>query len=109
MSSEKIRLATWGGRSVFEYTGSVTSGTRLHFGEDFKWEVMVPGDIYSRLLREFAGRVVPAGTSKTDPPEGSLGAWLMENLTRQALSSYVAAILVHENYAKKDQQMIAFR
>jgi hypothetical protein len=109
MSTERTRLLTWGERSIFEYSGSVFTGTKLHFGTDFRWEVMVTRDIYSQMLREFAGREVPAGTSKSDPPDGSLGDWLMKNLTRQALASYVAAILVHEKYAQKARHMINFR
>lgn len=108
MSAARTRLLTWGQRSAFEYTGSVSCGTRLYFGEEFRWEAEVSGDLYSRLLQEFAGREVPAGTSKTDPPDGSLGDWLMKNLTRQALASYVSAILVYEKYALKDRHMITF-
>lgn len=109
MTAPRTRLQTWAGRSLFEYSGSVLEGTRIHFGENFRWHVMVPKEIYSKLLCEFAGKQIPAGTSKTEPPEGSLGFLLKENVTRQAIASYIAAILVHEQIADKDRQMIVFR
>lgn len=92
-------LATWGRRSRFRYEGSVDTGTDITYGQG--WKVRVETDQYAALRRHFANRVVPAGTSKTDPPPGSLGAWLQENVTRTAIASYVAPILVEEGYAER--------
>jgi hypothetical protein len=91
--------STWGGRSSFEYTGTVETGTVITYGQGFK--VRVSAEQYSLLRTHFRSCVVPAGTSRTGPPRDSLGAWLQANVTRTAISSYVAAILVREGYAER--------
>lgn len=60
------------------------------------------------LLTHFKGMRVPCGTSRDKPQIGSLGEWLQGNVTKTAIASYVAAILVHEGYAKKDGAWIEF-
>ena len=90
---------TWGGRSSFEYSGSVETGTEIIFGQG--WKARVSAQDYLALRHHFMGRIVPAGTSRTDPPPGSLGAWLQANVTRSAIAVYVAQILVQEGYAKR--------
>ena len=72
------------------------------------WEVRVPADAWASLLRHFDGRKVPCGTSRTEPPRGSLGEWLMQNLSRTAMASYVGAILVAEGFAAKEGPYITF-
>ena len=92
-------LITWGGRSSFEYDGSVASGTRIRFGEN--GQQFVTREQYIALLAHFKGRTVDIGTSRDNPPEGSVGAWLQEHVTRIAIASYVGAILVAEGYAER--------
>ena len=41
------------------------------------------------------------GTSRTEPPEDSIGAWLLMNVTPVAIASYVGPILVLEGYARR--------
>ena len=93
--------------SEFTYTGSVESGTLVVYGGGFK--VSVSASQYRQLLKHFDGRRVPCGTSRTDPPRGSLGEWLMSNITKTAIASYVGAILTHEGYAEKRGSYIKFR
>lgn len=92
-------LLTWGRRSRFTYEGSVKTGTDIIYGQG--WNVRVDAHHYTALRRHFVNRVVPTGTSRTDPPPGSLGAWLQANVTRTAVASYVAPILVEEGYAER--------
>jgi len=92
-------MDTWGGRSSFHYNGSVKAGTKIIYGKG--WEARVTSREYKRLLDHFKARRVRCGTSLTDPPRGSLGEWIMENVTRTNITCYVSAILVHENYAIK--------
>ena len=60
---------TWAGRSRFDYTGSVETGTDIVYGKG--WKVRVDAEQFKALRRHFLNRVVPVGTSRTDPPEGS--------------------------------------
>lgn len=54
-----------------------------------------------QLLNHFKGRVVPIGTSRTMPPKHSVGEWLIKNKSKQAIASYIGAILVSEGYVEK--------
>ena len=92
-------LETWGGRSKFNYSGSVETGTDIVYGQG--WKVSVSAEEYVNLRHHFMGRIVQVGTSRTDPPPESLGAWLQANVTQLAIASYVAPILVIEGYAKR--------
>lgn len=89
---------TWAGRSNFEYSGSVETGTEISYGKNSK--VRVSAEQYERLRKQFLNNIVPVGTSRTDAPMESLGSWLQDNVTRTAIASYVAPILVLEGYAK---------
>jgi len=89
---------TWGGRSNFNYSGSVETGTEIIYGKG--WKVYVSAERYIALRRHFIDRIVPVGTSRTEPPKGSLGERLQANVTRSAIACYVASILVIEGYAK---------
>lgn len=73
-------------------------GTTITFGRG--WQASVSAEQYRALLTRFAGDTVSAGTSRTDPPAGSLGEWLQENVTKVAIASYVAPILIAEGYAE---------
>jgi hypothetical protein len=53
------------------------------------------------LLNHFIGQTVSVGTSRTNPPSGSLGSWLNQVVTQTAIASYVAPILIHEGYAER--------
>lgn len=88
---------TWGGGSTFDYVGSVATGTDITYGQGHT--VHVTAAQYAALRHHFLNRVVPVGTSRTDPPNDSLGAWLQANVTPTAIVSYVAPILILEGYA----------
>ena len=90
---------TWGGRSSFDYSGSVETGTEIVYGRG--WKVWVSAQEYTALRHHFMRRIVPAGTSRTNPPDDSLGAWLQANVTRTAIAPYVASILILEGYAER--------
>jgi hypothetical protein len=94
-----LKLATWAGRSSFEYSGSVKAGTTIKYGKGSTIEVSAAD--YSRLLTVFSGSMVEIGTSRTSPPAGSLGRWLQNNVTKTAIASYVGPILINEGYADK--------
>jgi hypothetical protein len=62
-------LTTWGGRSTFRYSGSVASGTAIHYGKGHK--ISLSGKEYAALRKHFKGLTVPAGTSRTIPSKSS--------------------------------------
>ena len=99
-------LPTWGGRSQFRYEGSVVTGTDIYYGKGRNgkgWKIRIGANQYSALRRHFRNRGnIPIGTSRTNPPSGSLGVWLQVNVTRTAIASYVGPILVHEGYAERE-------
>jgi len=90
---------TWGGRSTFDYVGSVETGTRITFGQ--RRIVEVSAQQYAALRRNFLNRTVPVGTSRTNAPDESLGSWLQTHVTPTAIASYVAPILILEEYAER--------
>ena len=94
-----MKLSTWAGKSSFNYTGSVATGTEITFGEERK--VTVTKKQYADLRKHFLKRIVAVGTSKTDIPKDSIGEWLKDNVKGAAITSYVAAILVSEEYAER--------
>ncbi|MDP2859343.1 MAG: hypothetical protein Q8P50_15405 [Bacillota bacterium] len=95
-------LDTWAGRSSFSYTGSVRTGTKLTYGAG--WTTNVTADQYAALLTYFRGRTVNIGTSRTDPPKDSVGEWLIENVTKTGIASYIGPILIAEGYAAKGER-----
>lgn len=99
--AEPIPLATWAGRSQFTYTGSVAEGATVEHGGERRRKVDVSADQFRALLKHFRGRTVPIGTSRVDPPEGSLGEWLRQHVTKTALASYVGPVLIAEGYAER--------
>ena len=76
-------------------------GTEIFYGKGFKYRVKVTSDHYSALIEQFSGNTVDIGTSRDNPPAGSLGMWLQNNVIRTAIASYVGPILIREGYAEK--------
>jgi hypothetical protein len=95
------RLNTWAGRSTFIYDGSVKVGTIIKYGQGYKYKINITETQYKALINHFKGQTVQAETSRTNPPRGSVGKWLQENVTKTAISSYVCPILIAEGYAKR--------
>jgi hypothetical protein len=54
---------------------------------------------FMNLLDTFRGQTVTIGASRTNPPKGSLGEWLMNHITKTAIASYIVPILLMEGYA----------
>jgi len=75
------------------------------------WVVTVSASQYAKLLGHFKGQEVPVGTSRDKTQSGSLGEWLQVNVTRTAIASYLAPILVNEGYAHRvtEQTKIKFK
>lgn len=63
--------------------------------------MFVSAEQYDALRKHFMNLIVSVGTSRTAPPVDSLGAWLQSTVTKSAIASYVAPILVLEGYAKR--------
>ena len=96
------KLPTWSGTSSFSYTGSVKHGTKIRHGNNGAFSVTMTALQYTTLLNYFRRRTVEIGTSRTQPPRGSLGEWLQANVTRTAIASYVGPILIAEGFAARD-------
>jgi hypothetical protein len=94
-------LLTWAGRSEFRYSGSVTDGITIRFGNGFRFRAQVSAEDFAALLKRFSGLTVKIGTSRDAAPAGSLGAWLREHVTRVAIASYVGPVLIAEGYAER--------
>ena len=97
-----MSIETWAGRSQFDYTGCIAVGTEISFGESST--VTVTAQQYAALRGAFLGQVVHVGTSFDNPQSGSVGEWLQNNVTRTAIASYVAPILIREGYAVRESE-----
>lgn len=103
------RLKTWGERTFFEYDDSNDSKTVIYYGADLKWKVELPKKDYEKLIKEFAGKTVPIGTSLDKPPTGSVGEWIIKNLRTSQIAYILGAILVEDGYATKKGSEIIFK
>jgi tetratricopeptide (TPR) repeat protein len=92
-------LNTLSKNKPFRYIGSIKEGTTIFFGTDR--EHTINKKQYEELIKEFTGKKVLIGTSFNNPPVNSLGSWLLGNVSRRALASYVAPILIAEGYAQQ--------
>ena len=102
-------LPTWARRKEFRYRGSVKEGVTIKYGIGFNLTQHITARQFRNLLDYFRGRTVNIGTSRTNPPPGSVGEWLQINVTKIAMASYVGPILINENYATKvEGPMIKF-
>lgn len=99
---ENKLLFTLQKKKPFKYKGSVDTGITLYFGYQFDREKSIKKEQLVQLIREFSGQKVLIGTSRNDAPEESLGHWLQTNVSRTALASYVAPILIKEGYAYQE-------
>jgi DNA-3-methyladenine glycosylase I len=95
----KVTLSTWAGRKTFQYDGSVKEGTLVYCGREFRNRYDVPADQYAAMLATFSGQELCIGTSRTPPPDGSLGKWLTDRYGQYGMTSYIGPILIREGYA----------
>jgi hypothetical protein len=100
-------LPTWAGCSKFGYIGSVEQGVIIYYGKGR--QIKIRPSQFAEMLGCFAGKTVKVGTSSTDRPIDSLESWLKENVTKSAIVSYVAPILIAEGLAEKDNDPTMLR
>ena len=91
-------LQTWAGNAEFRYSGSVTDGTEIALYGACR--VLISASNYESILEHFRGCTVDLGTS-FKPPGGSIGVWIVSNVTRTKIASHVGAILIAEGYAER--------
>ena len=100
------KLATWAEGSSFTYSGSIQEGAQIFFGKSSN--LKISKEQFSRMLQHFKGRTVNVGTLRTNPSLESLGYWLEKHVCKQAIASYVGAILVDEGFARRRDSLIEF-
>ncbi|MEH7356841.1 hypothetical protein V7150_25370 [Neobacillus drentensis] len=83
-------------KKPFKY---ISNGNKEIFFGKSSSPVKLSKEQYTKLLDTFKGRTVTIGTSRTDPPKDSLGEWLMNNITKTAIASYIVPILLMEGHA----------
>jgi len=102
-------METWAGRSKFQYKGAIPYDIRIYFGKGQRQTITAQQ--WSALCAHFSGKIVKVGTSRDNPPKGSLGEWLQQHVTKTAIASYVAPILVQSGLAERvpsDKTLIRF-
>lgn len=85
-------------KKPFKYKYISNGDREIFFGKS-STPVKLSNEQYMKLLDTFKGRTVTIGTSRTNPPNDSLGEWLMNNITKTAIASYIAPILLLEGHA----------
>ncbi len=97
---KEVKLRTWRPENniIFSYIGSITQGTTITYGAGRQFTISKHQ--YKALLDHFQGQTVNIGTSRDNPPPGSVGEWLQLNVTKTAIASYVGPILIDEGYAE---------
>jgi hypothetical protein len=111
-SKQTNNIDDWRRSSEFEYEGSVKEGTTIYYGDLTKKPInkpiLVSKEEYEKLFLAFKNMKEPIilGTSQSIPPEGSVGYWLVRNVSDAngtQIASYVGSILIHEKYAIKGE------
>ena len=95
-------LPTWDGKwggTQFRY--EINGNVDIEYGTGYANSLSIPANDWNVLLGQFKGQKVKLGPSRTAQPANSLGDWLVTNVTKTALASYVGPILVAEGYAKR--------
>jgi hypothetical protein len=102
----------WCRSSEFEYEGSIKEGTKIFYGnlnkKPINRPIFVLKEEYEKLFQTFKDKKEPItlGTSQSVPPEGSVGYWLIQNISDARgtqTASYIGSILIHEGYAIKGE------
>ncbi|WP_342433460.1 hypothetical protein [Neobacillus sp. FSL H8-0543] len=96
--------------ALFQYEGSIKDGINIVYG-DLRSQKIVAQDKIQLLLNNFSNKTVPIEETRTiaDLNEGSLGHWLNTHENGPVITSYVAAILVHEGYAEYCDKKLRFK
>lgn len=82
----------------FKYKSLTNGDKEIYIGKS-NTLVKISKEQYTKLLATFKGQTVTIGASRTNPPKDSLGEWLMNNVTKTAVASYIVPILLIENHA----------
>jgi hypothetical protein len=89
----------WGGKQ-FEYEIRPNGDVHIVYGSGNQFTILSAH--WNAMLAHFGGQLVPLGTShNVAQPVGSVGAWLVANVTPTALGSYVGPILISEGHATR--------
>ena len=105
MTKDGNKVKTWHDGSTFTYDGCVLTDTVIKYGKNVKNRpITITTQQYAALRKAFLGQVAKVGTSRTQPPAGSIGAWLQKNLTPIAIASYIVPILLREGYAVQENK-----
>jgi hypothetical protein len=104
-----VELKTLAKGSLFRYEGSIKDGNKIMYG-DLGYYTNISQGILHFLLEIFSDKTVSIEATRTraNLNEGSLGHWLNLHLKSTVITSYVAAILVHEGYAKYCDKKLKF-
>jgi len=104
-----IQLKNKARGAKFFYEPTADGGFCIRYGRG--WETVVSGADVQQLINHFRGQEVALGTSRDNPPPGSVGAWLQVEVTPVAIASYLGPILVQEGYAEwvKNQRCGSWR
>jgi hypothetical protein len=86
-------------KKPFKYKKNSNGDKEVFFGKDASTKVKLSKKQYISLIETFKGRTVLIGSSRTNPPKDSLGEWLMNTITKQAIASYIAPILIEDGLA----------
>ncbi|WP_061809008.1 hypothetical protein [Rossellomorea vietnamensis] len=85
-------------KKPFKYKTLANGDKEIYLGK-FNTLVKLRNEQYMNLLHTFKGQTVTIGASRTNPPGGSLGEWLMKHITKTAIASYIVPILLMDGYA----------
>ena len=96
--------STFAGRTEFRVKGSVEEGARIWCGKA-RYPTKCSKEFFEGLLREHRGRTLKVGLSFSDPGEGTLGAYVRQELnTFMNPTAYIAGLLVEEGYAERPER-----
>lgn len=82
----------------FKYKKTSNGDIEISFGKDASTKVKLSKEQYMNLIETFKGHTVLIGSSRTNPPKDSLGEWLINNITKQAIASYIVPILIEKDH-----------
>jgi len=105
-----VKLKTLAKGVPFDYTGSIESGLSIKVGSS-RYPIKVSPDILKELVTHFSGKTTAINATRTvhDLMEGSLGHWLNIYVSGPVITSYIAAMLVHEGYADFIDHKLVFK
>lgn len=93
-------MPTWDSRSEFKYA-EIGGEIQFFCGTGFSHKYTIEFQEYTMALVQFSGQEVKIGTSRTEPPEGSIGAWLKTNFRKSGIMSYLGPFLIKKGLAER--------